>query len=459
MSTFIMKTAITYLVLFFTSSAVFSQSFLISNVNIVSMEDDKVLESHLILVEDGEILKIVQMSDTHTVQSDQVIDGKGAYVYPGLAEFHSHIPIDQNGNTQLQEEAMWLYLANGVLRVRGMIGDASHLQLKERIASGELDGPRLFLSGPSFRGSSVSSPEQAAQMVRDQKAAGYDHLKLHPGLEMDEFLAIAKTANQLGVSFGGHISLDVGLRASLENGYKSVEHMDGYIEALIPDYSRVLDPEIAGPFSMLLVEEADMSRLPELVALTLETGAWMAPTLTLFDRYFGFKPAEEYRDIPEMKYMSAQQVESWINAKTPHEQSGILTRENVQPYLDFRNLLFMTLHEAGVPMLMSSDSPQVFNVPGFSIHHEIALMSQAGMSNYEILKSGSVNPARYFGQEEYWGVIKEGASADFVLVKSNPLEDLETLKKPVLVVMKGEIYDQQELKKQLDKIEAKYSRD
>ncbi len=459
MSITVMKTIILYLVLFVSFSAAFAQSYLISNVNIISMEDDKVLENHLILVEDGKILKIVPMSDSHTVHSDQVIDGKGAYVYPGLAEFHSHIPTAENGNTQLQEEAMWLYLANGVLRVRGMIGHASHLALKERIASGELDGPRLFLSGPSFRGSSVSSPEQAAQMVRDQKAAGYDHLKLHPGLKMDEFLAIATTANQVGIPFGGHVSLDVGLKASLENGYKSVEHMDGYIEALIPDYSRVLDPEIAGPFSMLLVEEADMNRLPELVDLTLETGAWMAPTLTLFDRYFGFKPAEEYRNIPEMKYMSAQQVQSWINAKTPHERSGILTRENVQPYLDFRNQLFMTLHEAGVPMLMSSDSPQVFNVPGFSIHHEIDLMSKAGMSNYEILKSGSVNPARYFGQEGNWGVMKVGASADFVLVKSNPLEDLETLKNPVMVVMKGEIYDQQELKKQLDKIEAKYSRD
>ncbi|WPR73423.1 amidohydrolase family protein [Algoriphagus sp. NG3] len=455
-----MKTSYTCLILLFSSfTTVLCQSYLVSNVNIISMEDEEVLENYSILVQEGKIHSIIPMSDSEAYPVDQVIDGNGGYVYPGLAEFHSHIPIAQNGDSQLQEEAMWLYLANGVLRVRGMIGDASHLKLKERIASGELDGPRLFLSGPSFRGSTVSSPEQAAQMVRDQKDAGYDHLKLHPGLKMDEFLAIATTANQVGIPFGGHVSLDVGLKASLENGYKSVEHMDGYIEALIPDYSRVLDPEIAGPFSMLLVEEADMSRLPELVNLTLETGAWMAPTLTLFDRYFGFKPAEEYRNIPEMKYMSAQQVQSWINAKTPHEQSGILTRENVQPYLDFRNQLLMTLHEAGVPMLMSSDSPQVFNVPGFSIHHEIDLMSKAGMSNYEILKSGSVNPARYFGQEGNWGVIKEGASADFVLVKSNPLEDLETLKNPVMVVMKGEIYDQQELKKQLDKIEAKYNRD
>jgi len=422
------------------------------------MENEQVLANQSILVENGKILKISSMTSSFDSSGNQVIDGDGAYVYPGLAEFHSHIPIAQNGDTQLQEEAMWLYLANGVLRVRGMIGHQSHLTLRNRVESGEVDGPRLFVSGPSFSGSSVSSPAQAVQMVKDEKAAGYDHLKLHPGLSMEEFMAISKTAKELDIPFGGHVSLDVGLEASLKNGYKSIEHMDGYIEAMIPDYSRVLDPNIAGPFTMLLVEEVDLSKLPGLINLTLENGAWIAPTLTLFDRYFGSKPAEEYRNIPEMKYMSAEQVQSWINAKTPYEEKGILTAKNVQPNLEFRNKLFMALHDAGVPVLMTSDSPQVFNVPGFSIHHEIELMSNAGMSTYEILKTGSVNPARYFDQEGEWGVIKEGASADFVLVEKNPLEDLNTLREPVMVVMKGQIYDRKELKKQLDRIEANHKR-
>ncbi len=440
-------------------SSGFSQTYLISNVNIVTMENDQVLANQSILVDDGKILKITPMTEHVDFAGNLVIDGNGYYVYPGLAEFHSHIPIAQNGDTQLQEETMWLYLANGVLRVRGMIGHESHLTLRDKVQSGEIDGPRLFLSGPSFSGGSVSSPTQAAQMVRDEKAAGFDHLKLHPGLSMDEFMMISKTAKELEIPFGGHVSLDVGLEASLKNGYKSIEHMDGFIEAMISDYSRVLDPSLAGPFTMLLVGEADPSRLPALVDLTLETKAWIAPTLALFDRYFGSKPAEEYRNIPEMKYMSAQQVQSWINAKTPYEEKGILTAENVQPYLDFRNNLFMTLHEAGVPVLMSSDSPQVFNVPGFSIHHEIELMSKAGMSNYEILKSGTVNTAKYFDQEGEWGVVKTGASADFVLVENNPLKDLTTLKNPFMVVMKGEVYDRDELQKQLDRIEANHKRE
>lgn len=422
------------------------------------MENEQVLANQSIIVENGKILKITPITSSFDSSVYEVIDGNGTYVYPGLAEFHSHIPIAQNGDTQLQEEAMWLYLANGVMRVRGMIGHQSHLVLRDKVEAGEIDGPRLFVSGPSFSGGSVSSSAQAVQMVKDEKSAGYDHLKLHPGLSMDEFMAISKTAKELEIPFGGHVSLDVGLEASLKNGYKSIEHMDGYIEAMVPDYSKVLDPNLAGPFTMLLVEEVDVSKLPELIDLTLESGAWIAPTLTLFDRYFGSKPAEDYRNDSEMKYMSSEQIQSWINAKIPYEEKGILTVENVQPYLDFRNKLFMALHNAGVPILMTSDSPQVFNVPGFSIHHEIELMSKAGMSNYEILKTGSVNPARYFDQEGEWGIIKEGASADFVLVEKNPLEDLNTLREPVMVVMKGQIYDRNELKKQLDRIEANHKR-
>lgn len=435
-----------------------AQVQLIQNVHVLSMEDDSILENQAIRVENGKIVEVIPMAKVSNRPNETIIEGNGAYVFPGLAEFHSHIPVAQNGNTQLQEEAMWLYLANGVLRVRGMIGHASHLPLKARIEAGTLPGPRLFLSGPSFSGGSVSSPEQAAQMVRDEKAAGYDHLKLHPGLEMDEFLAIAKTAKELDIPFGGHVSLDVGLKVSLENGYKSIEHMDGYVEALLPDYSKVFDSDVAGPFTMLLVGEVDMDKMPELVQMSLDHKVWIAPTLTLFDRYFGSKPAEEYRNIPEMKYMSAAQVQNWINAKTPYEEAGILTKENVQPYLDFRNKLLMTLHQAGVPVLMTSDSPQVFNVPGFSIHHEIELMSDAGMSNYEILKSGSVNPALYFEEEGQWGVIKKGASADFVLVKKNPLKDLETLMTPIGVMMKGAYYDRNRLDLELAKIESNHQR-
>jgi imidazolonepropionase-like amidohydrolase len=435
-----------------------AQEMVLGNVHVVDVESGKVLEDRFLILKDGKIMQVFPMSKLpNSGVGMNITDGKGAYVFPGLAEMHAHLPAAADGNTQLQEETLWLYLSNGVLRIRSMLGHESHLALKKKVVNGELPGPRMFISGPSLNGTSVESPQMGSQLVGSQKAAGYDHLKLHPGLDTPKFLAIAETANAVGIPYGGHVSLDVGLETALQNGYKSVEHMDGYLEAMISDKAK-LNPTIAGPFSMLLVKDADQEKLPALIKMTLKNKTWIAPTLTLFDRYFGYVPADSFRVAPEMKYLPGLQIQQWVSQKKLLESQGVLSKANVQPYLEFRNQLFLALHRAGVPMLMSSDSPQVFNVPGFSIHHEIEMMSNAGMSNLEILRTGSINPALYFDQKGEWGVINRGAAADFVLVEKNPLVDLSTLKRPIMVVMGGNIYDRARLDAELASIEQKHLR-
>ncbi len=452
----IFKTSLASLFLLIALEAnLFAQDYIFTSVNLIDMTDERVLRDHYIHVRNGQIIAISpEARGLPTDRNATIIDGNGAYVIPGLAEMHSHIPTTNSDDFSYLQDVMWLYLANGVLNVRGMIGHPSHLVLKEKIEKGEIVGPRIFAAGPSLNGDSVEDAVAGNRMVKEQAKAGYDHLKLHPGLDMPKFMAISTTAKAEGIKFGGHVSLDVGLEQSLLNGYRSIEHMDGYIEALIAEKER-LDPQIAGPFSMLLVKEVDYSKLPAMIDLTLEHEAWIAPTLTLFERFFGYIPADEFRLAPEMKYMPGLQVQQWVNQKKMLEAQGILKEENVLPYLEFRKELLMKLHQSGVPIIMSSDSPQVFNVPGFSIHHEIAAMQDAGMSAYEILKSGSVNVAKYFEREGEFGQLIPGSSADFVLLRSNPLENLEALKEIQSIMLRGEWIQKKKLDEELSRIEAK----
>lgn len=446
---------ILFALIFSITSQVFAQDYIFTSVNIIDMTGEKVLKDHYIHVKSGKIHAITpEVQGLPTDRNATVIDGKGGFVFPGLAEMHSHIPTTNSDDFSYLQDVMWLYLANGVLNVRGMIGHPSHLILKEKIKNGEITGPRIFAAGPSLNGDSVKDAEAGNRMVREQADAGYDHLKLHPGLDMPKFMAISTTAKAKGIKFGGHVSLDVGLENSLLNGYRSIEHMDGYIEYLIDDKSK-LDPQIAGPFSMLLAKEANMEKLQAIIELTLAQGAWIAPTLTLFERFFGYIPADEFRLAPEMKYMPGLQVQQWVNQKKILEGQGLLKEENVKPYLEFRKKLLMELHENGVPIIMSSDSPQVFNVPGFSIHHELSSLADAGMSNYEILKSGSWNVAKYFEKEGEFGQIIPGASADFVLLSSNPLESLEALKEIQSIMVRGEWIQKDKLDAELERIEKK----
>ena len=225
----------------------FSQKALVTNVHIVSMDGKEVLKNQAVYIVDGKIDQIIPLTaQTPRMYSENLIDGQGAYIFPGLAEFHAHLPVENDGNTQLQEESMWLYLANGVLRIRSMLGHPSHIDLRARVNSGETPGPRVYISGPSFNGNSVTSPQQATKMVREQKEAGYDHLKIHPGVELDEMWEISKTAKELGIPFGGHVPLAVGIKNALGSGFKSIEHMDGYMEGLLPDNLEI-DPATSIP--------------------------------------------------------------------------------------------------------------------------------------------------------------------------------------------------------------------
>ncbi|NDE61147.1 MAG: amidohydrolase [Cyclobacteriaceae bacterium] len=413
------------------SSCGFAQDLVISQVHVVTLETGKILENQTLLVKDGKIESIVPSGNLPKAwQQVTRIEGKGSYVYPGLAEFHAHLPVAADGN---------------------------HIALRDKLNAGELIGPRVYISGPSFNANSVTDPAQGAAMVKSQKQEGYDHLKIHPGVLSDEMKAIATAAKAENIPFGGHVPLDVGIHQALEDGFKSIEHMDGYMEGLLPSHV-VIDVATSGPFNLNLSSQVDWSKLPELIQKTLNQGTYLAPTLTLFDRYFGYIPADTFRLAPEMKYLPGLQIQQWVNTKKQLERAGMLNKEVVAPYLAFRRKLFLEMHRAGVPMIMASDSPQVFNVPGFSIHHEIALMSEAGMSNLEILKTGSLVPAQYMGASNNWGQIKEGFEADFVLVEQNPLLDLKTLQKPMGVVIRGKWLGREELQSHLDRIEKNHLR-
>ena len=103
-------------------------------------------------------------------------------------------------------------------------------------------------------------------------------------------------------------------------------------------------------------------------------------------------------------------------------------------------------------MLLGSDAPQLFNVPGFSIHHEMDALKEAGLSPLEIIQSGTINPAIYFGMEDTFGSIKEGLEADMVLLDANPLQDITALQQISGVLIKGNWLSKESISKKLDTI-------
>lgn len=411
-----------------------------SNVNVLPMDRDTVLRDQTVIVRDGKIVEIGPAASIRVPQGAVRVDGKGKFLMPALAEMHAHIPGGKQPEA-LVERTLFLYAANGLGTIRGMLGDPRHLQYRERASKGELFSPRIYTSGPSFNGKTAPTPESAVQAVIAQKAAGYDLLKIHPGITRAAFDALDAKADELGIPFAGHVPLDVGLQRALDAKYHSIDHLDGYVEALAKE------PTTSEFFGLNLVNQVDESRIPALVAATKAAGVWMVPTQVLMDSLLSEESPEAMAQWPEMKYMSAEAIKSWIKQKSG--MTAKFSSADRQKFLLLRRKILKALLDGGVPFALGSDAPQWWNVPGFSVHRELKSLVAAGFTPFQALQSGTVNPARYFGTSSSTGTVAAGKRADLVLLDANPLEDITNTTKIAGVFINGRWMSRAELDKRL----------
>jgi len=404
------------------------------NVNVIPMSDERIVEQQTVIVSDGIIGSIGPVDEMPVPEGARVIDGTDRFLIPGLAEMHAHVPPVASGDL---ERDFALFIANGVTTVRGMLGHPSHLQLRQELLEGKTPGPRLITSGPSLNGRSVSGAADGARQVREQHAAGYDFIKIHPGLDDEEFTAIAAAANELGMPFAGHVPVAVGLTNALASGMASIDHLDGYMAAMMPPHYDA-SGGYGGFFDVLLAGDVDEGRIPDLAAATAAAGTWTVPTETLVEQLINEVPANELQSRVEMQYVPEATIESWTQAKQRQQEERGFSQEIAAKAIRIRRALIRELHDAGGGILLGSDAPQVFNVPGFSLHRELELMVAAGLTPFEALRAGTVNVAQFL--ELRTGVIEPGREADLVVLDSNPLEDISGTRRVHGVMVRGDWY-------------------
>ncbi len=421
------------------------------NVNVVPMTSETVIEAQTVLVENRKIVAIGDVDDVPIAKGTDVVDGTDRYLMPGLSEMHAHVP---RVSSVALERVLSLYVANGITVARGMLGEPAHLDLRQQILSGKILGPRLFTSGPSFNGNSVSSANNAIEMVKAQHGSGYDFLKIHPGLTRSEFEALATTATRFGIQFSGHVSASVGLERALAAGMASIDHLDGYMKAIVADDAD-LSGSPAGLFGVLLADRIDELKIAEIAAATAKAGVWNVPTESMFEHWVSDIGASEMSDWPEMRYMPLGTIGQWSRSKSQVLGDPAYDAEIARTAIEVRRKLILALHEAGAGLLLGSDAPQVFNVPGFAIHRELEYVVAAGLTPYEALRTGTVNPAEFFGQQRVFGTVEPGKEADLVLLDANPLADIGNASRIHGVMLRGRWLGREDLDAILEKFERR----
>ena len=427
------------------------------NVNVVPMDSERIVPGQTVVIDEGRIRSIDNAEHVEPAEGVEIVEADGHYLVPGLTEMHGHLPNPRMSDEDIGN-LLFLYVANGVTTVRGMQGDPSQFGLRSSIERGLLLGPRLYLASVSMSGRSVTTPEEASRLARAYQVEGYDLIKTHEGLAPEVYEALVASASEAGIPFGGHVPDAVGLLDALAAGQISIDHLDNYVEALVPEDAR--DEDAGGLLAAgALVDRVDEGRIPELVRATVDAGAWVVPTMVLWETaFFGDRPSADIRaERPEVRYMPPETVERWSEAVDSRLEGS--DPEANRRVAALRRRILAALQEGGARIALGTDSPQIFSVPGFAMHHEMALYGDVGMTPYEVLEIGTRRPAEYFDAADEFGTVAVDRRADLILLAANPLDDVANLRQRAGVVVGGRWLPESEIQSRLTEIARFYGND
>jgi amidohydrolase family protein len=394
-------------------------SYIIENVNIIPMYTDTVLTHKAIYVKNGVITEI---NDSISIEDVAIIDGQNNYLSPGLMDMHVHL---------WDKQELGLYLANGVTSVRNLWGYPMHLRVKKAIENKELIGPLFFVSSPKLTGENdlgddkvqVSSPEKAKELVKRYKERGFDFIKTYAGIPEDIMNAVIEQSIASDISVVAHPSRDIPYLNQFHPQIASIEHAEEIVQQ---------------PLHYTL----DSLKLEAVVQQFVATKKSFTPTLTGYYKiYEMLDQGDAILDSDLMHYMNPliQKVDSkvqynrWASEK---ERNNAITKTIYKQH-QFHLYLLNQMNEAGVNIVAGTDAGIGITAPGYSIHQELTLYQEAGMSNYNVLKTATVNPSKTHKEFEKTGSIETGKWANFILSKENPLKNLNTLSRPEWVMLQG----------------------
>jgi imidazolonepropionase-like amidohydrolase len=415
------------------------------------------VQSDMTVVTDGSrIVKLGPSAALRPPAGATLVPARGKYLIPGLWDMHVHTVF---GDWLPRDERITLplFVANGVTGVRDMGGDLPVLkEWRAAIAAGRLLGPRMIIAGPMLDGpvprfpssAPVATPDDARRIVDDLHAQGVDFIKIQSLVPRDGYFAAADEAKKLGIPFVGHVPDAVRAAEASNAGQRSIEHFTGIFEAA----STLEDQLITGPKSLgVNVKTFDPERARQIVALMAKNQTWQVPTLVWERGQWLVDDIDKSHD-PLTKYApSAWKERTWPMfvhdiMETMDTDPLPVRRQFVQMELDMTLAMF----RAGVPFLAGTDTAAGVHVfPGFSLHEELALFVQAGLTPLQALQTATLNPARFLGRVDDLGSVSAGKIADLVLLDANPLDDIANTRRIRGVMLAGRYFDRNALDRML----------
>jgi hypothetical protein len=416
---------------------------MIRNVSVLDVESGTLKPNQVVAVIDGRIVRIGDDDGLDLpVYGDlepRIIDGQGQILIPGLWDMHTHLSLD----------AGLMHVAAGVTAVRDLGNDPDRLvEIRAAFDSGEIIGPRSTAAGFIDGKSPYSAPtpslaenrEQALAMVRDYAEQGYPQIKIYSSIDPEWVEPLAREVHARGMRLSGHIPSGMSAEQAVNAGFDEIQH----INMLFLNFLAGPQDDTRTPLRFTLVAEnagsldLDSEPVAGFIGLLNEKGVVIDPTVSIFDSMFRHRSGE----LDPSYAMIADHMPPAIRRGMLAGEMAI-DEENAQRYAESADALLAMiaeLHAAGVPLVAGTDA-----MAGFTLHRELELYHQAGISNAEVLRIATLDAATVAGKSADSGSISVGKQADFVLLAGNPLEDISAVRRPVAVFLGDRWYDPAQL--------------
>ena len=397
-----------------------AQDFVIRDVTLISMMEGRAVPKQSVVVEKGRITQVRPSASIKVSPGIRVINGSGAYLAPGLTDMHVHQLVSSSQHL--------LNLMQGVTTVRDMDGFPWTLRMRERVRQGQLLAPNMYITGQILNGTPmgfyarvVTTPEAGRAAVREDKAAGFDFIKVHNIMKPEVYEAVLDEAHKEKIDVVGHIPQGIKVADAIRLGQKTIEHFKGYI----------LD-------SSLTISQEDY------VSATKGADIWLCPTFSTYRNHLRGPEVLRMLGLPEMRYTSWRDRLDWKQRANEPVTELIEARQRILPMSE---QIFKELLTVGARFIAGTDSGGGYALmpPGFILHEELRILQENGLSPLETLKTATLNAAAAMGHSAEFGSIEPGKRADMVLLTADPLADSANLSRIQAVIVRGILLKREDL--------------
>lgn len=407
-----------------------------------------------LLIRDGHIAEIADAAAFAHPAHARVVDASGKFVVPGFVDMHAHLlgsawnekgELEQRWNRQNTESYFRACLRFGVTTVRepGAVTENAVL-VRRLLQDGELDGPALFTAGRILN-SSPFSPEpfvvasdeaHVRDEIRWQSEAGVDAIKIYSSVPPVLAAAAIDEAHRRGLPVIGHLQRTTWTEAA-RLGIDGVEHAAPWsVEYLTANARAGMPNTMFG--RVFWLRHLDPAKIDEMIAALVEHHVVVDPTLmaTMATKFWGDDP--RWRQNPDLRFVPDAVLKGW--------PAGSFTRDwTPAQYAEARRSwpillgLIRKMYESGVQMVVGTDTPTPWIVPGASVHDEMKLLADAGIPPLAILSMATSNAARALRREDEFGSIRKGLRADLVVLGRDPLASIANTRSIETVIQNGAV--------------------